>query len=329
MDNRLRPMNLGEILDGTAALYRTHFLLFTGISSIFAAAMLAINLLYLRSIVLLESPNLTAHWRWSTAAAAVAEALVVLLLAGLSIVAINRAVAWVYLDQPATIRAAAKSVLPKAKRYLWLMTVVAFRAWAPLAALYVAFFAIVLATFPHGFLTHPAAAAQVPQDPARMIAAGVGMLVLAPLMLLATVYGVWMSLRYSLAIPSCVVEDLTAKQAIRRSIKLSEGSRGRIFVLGLLVYAVRLMLGLLFGFPIIFIAFKHLGRPLPIGWMVFQQLGAFFTNALIGPIYAIGLTLFYYDQRIRQEGYDIEWMMQAAGHLDQHTHSGPTASPFA
>jgi hypothetical protein len=147
-------------------------------------------------------------------------------------------------------------------------------------------------------------------------------------MILATVYGVWMSLRYSLAVPSCVVEDLTAKQAIQRSIKLSKGSRGRIFVLGLLVYAVRLMLGLLFGLPIIVLAVKHLGQPLPIGWMVFQQLGVFFSNALIGPIYAIGLTLFYYDQRIRKEGYDIEWMMQAAGLLPQHTNSGPAASPL-
>jgi len=54
----------------------------------------------------------------------------------------------------------------------------------------------------------------------------------------------------------------------------------------------------------------------------------FFSNALIGPIYAIGLTLFYYDQRIRKEGYDIEWMMQAAGLLPQHTNSGPAASPL-
>ncbi len=27
----------------------------------------------------------------------------------------------------------------------------------------------------------------------------------------------------------------------------------------------------------------------------------------------IALTLIYYDQRIRREGYDIEWMMRAAG----------------
>jgi hypothetical protein len=30
------------------------------------------------------------------------------------------------------------------------------------------------------------------------------------------------------------------------------------------------------------------------------------------PIYSIALTLFYYDQRIRKEGYDIEWLMQQA-----------------
>jgi hypothetical protein len=95
-------------------------------------------------------------------------------------------------------------------------------------------------------------------------------------------------------------------------VELSLGSRGRIFVLGLLVYAVRVLLEILFGFPILALAFKHPGQPLPMGWLIVQQIGVFLTNAFIGPIYAIGLTLFYYDQRIRKEGFDIEWMMQAA-----------------
>jgi hypothetical protein len=34
---------------------------------------------------------------------------------------------------------------------------------------------------------------------------------------------------------------------------------------------------------------------------------------LAKPIFPIILTLFYYDQRIRKEGYDIERMMDAAG----------------
>jgi len=36
-------------------------------------------------------------------------------------------------------------------------------------------------------------------------------------------------------------------------------------------------------------------------------------SALVGPILPIALTLFYYDQRIRHEGFDIERMMDAAG----------------
>src|ERR1700733_12909053 len=108
MNNQLRPLALGEILDRTAELYRTHFVLFAGISATFATVMLAIQLLYLRSLVMLGYPNLMAHWQWSTAVLAVLEALVILILAGLSIVANNRAVAWVYLDQPATIREATR-----------------------------------------------------------------------------------------------------------------------------------------------------------------------------------------------------------------------------
>ena len=57
MNTQLRPMTLGEILDRTAELYRTHFLLFAGISSIFAVVMLAVQLLYLRSLVLLGYPT--------------------------------------------------------------------------------------------------------------------------------------------------------------------------------------------------------------------------------------------------------------------------------
>jgi hypothetical protein len=34
---------------------------------------------------------------------------------------------------------------------------------------------------------------------------------------------------------------------------------------------------------------------------------------ILGPIYPIAITLFYYDQRIRREGYDIERLMESAG----------------
>jgi len=39
----------------------------------------------------------------------------------------------------------------------------------------------------------------------------------------------------------------------------------------------------------------------------------FALQTLITPVYITALVLFYYDQRIRTEGYDIEWMMAQAG----------------
>jgi hypothetical protein len=109
-----------------------------------------------------------------------------------------------------------------------------------------------------------------------------------------------------------VVENLKARKAIRRSVELSKGARGRIFMLAMLVFIIEIILVVISQFFIFFLAFLHKGQLGPAALAISQVIG-FFTNAFLGPIYATGLTLFYYDQRVRKEGYDIEWMMQAAG----------------
>ena len=49
---------------------------------------------------------------------------------------------------------------------------------------------------------------------------------------------------------------------------------------------------------------------------MFVTYGSYFAvKALTKPIYGIALTVFYFDQRIRKEGFDIEWMMREAGML--------------
>ena len=314
MATQLRPLSLGEVLDRTAELYRTNFPLFAGISAVFSGAMLLAGFLQLAVQAALGYPNIAPGREWAVAVVSVTGVLAALLMAGLSIAAITRAVALLYLGEGTTIRAAVSSIVPRLRRYLWVMTIAGFRAWAPLAVLYVIILAAIFVYFPKGFLTNPAAmqTAAAP-NPATLIAIGLGALVLAPLFLAALIYGVLMSLRYSLAVPACVVEELPAREAIKRSILLSKGSRGRIFVMGLLVYAVRVVLGILLGLPFILFAFKHHGHPIPIWMLATQQIASFAVNTLIGPIYSTGLTLFYYDQRVRKEGFDIEWMMQSAG----------------
>ncbi len=318
-------MTLGEILDRTAELFRNHFLLFAGISAVFAGTMLLMEMLHLGSLMLIGYPHIPAHLEWIYALSLGAEILAVALVAGLSIAAFNRVVAWIYLDEPVTIRAAAGSIFSQMRRYLWLMTVTVFRSWSPLFILYVVLFAILFAVMPSGFLFNPQAAQQHPvtMNPSTAIGVLLSMLVLVPLFIVTLVYGVIMWLRYSLAMPACVVEDLPTGQAIKRSIELSQGSRGRIFVLWILVYMIRLLLGVLIGFPFIVFGLKHPGHALPLGWLAISQVGGFVTNTFIGPIYSTGLTLFYYDQRIRKEGFDIEWMMRAAGLAPQQELRAP------
>jgi len=309
---QLRPLTLGEILDRTAELYRRNFVLFAGIAAIFAGMMLAIQLFHLLVLRLSGYPHIAPHLEWVSAVSAVVQMLAIVLIAGLSIAATTRAVAWVYLGHPASIAGAVRSVMPRKGRYIWLMTITFFRAWAPMALLYVIAAVLMLRTLPHGFFINPAVAQQTGQNPEAFGPFIVGVLAMAPFFIAAIVYGVWMSLRLSLGVPAAVVEDLPATRALKRSVELAKGSLGRIFVLGLLVYAVDIIVGIVLSIPFLFETFRHHGVP-SLAMLSWQQVASFITDSLIGPIYATGLTLFYYDQRIRKEGFDIEWMMRAAG----------------
>ena len=61
---------------------------------------------------------------------------------------------------------------------------------------------------------------------------------------------------------------------------------------------------------------------------IFSRIMTTVLSALIGPVFPIAITLFYYDQRIRHEGYDIEQMMEAAG-LNSTIAPAPVEEPTA
>jgi uncharacterized membrane protein len=306
METNLRPLSLGEILDRTAQLYRSNFVLFAGIAAVYAGALLALNLVQIGVAELLRTHNMVQQAKLVPLYFVILILPIAFIIGGAAMAANNRAVAWVYLGQPATIRGAYLSILPRMGRYLWLMTIATFNCYLPFAVIYAVL--ILLFVFSKGVLSHPSAGA----DPYAGILVGIAAIGLLLLCFPALIYAIWMALRYSLAVPASVVEDLPARKALRRSVELSRGSRGRIFVLGLLIAVIQI--GLV-GFTQVFfivMAIKQQGQ-LPAWAQVTQQIIGFFTNSFIGPMYATGFALFYYDQRIRKEGFDIEWMMQAAG----------------
>jgi hypothetical protein len=50
------------------------------------------------------------------------------------------------------------------------------------------------------------------------------------------------------------------------------------------------------------------------------------SSALIKPIYSIGLTLFYYDARVRKEGFDLERMLERSSIGDSNQGVASTGS---
>ncbi|MGB6690327.1 MAG: hypothetical protein WBE76_21035, partial [Terracidiphilus sp.] len=313
METNLRPMSLGEILDRTAQLYRAHFVLFAGISSVYAGVLLLVGLVQTGVQEWMQDAHMARQLLLMSGAWVLLTWIVMFIFGGIAVAANNRAVAWLHLGEPATIRGAYRSILPHLGRYLWLGFLKLLYAWSPVIVIYAGFIGLLIYLRIKGFLGPTGVPAQ-PQGTLQMQAiVALGAIAILGLALLpAIIYGIVMGLRYTLSVPACVVENVNARAAIRRSIELSKYSRGRIFVLWLLVAVIELALGAVSQSFFIFETIKH-HQQLPVGLRILQQFVAFCTNTFVTPILATGLTLFYYDQRVRKEGYDIEWMMQAAG----------------
>jgi hypothetical protein len=308
METNLRPMTLGEILDRTAQLYRTNFLLFAGIASVYAGVLLVVGLAQTGVQEWMLLAHMTRQLLWMSGVWVLITWIAMFIFGGIAVAANNRAVAWVHLGEPATIRGAYQSILPKIGRYLWLGFLKLVFAWSPVIVLYAGFLGTAiyfrLKTSQSGSVPAPGSTST--------LAIGIVLVALIFALLPAFVYGVVMGLRYALAVPACVVENLKARGAIRRSIELSQESRARIFVLWLLVAVIEFGLAIVTQGFFFVETFRH-RMQLPVGYRILQQFVGFCTNTFVHPMLATGLTLFYYDQRVRKEGYDIEWMMQAAG----------------
>jgi hypothetical protein len=152
-----------------------------------------------------------------------------------------------------------------------------------------------------------AAGALLPAGTSRV--AFIGLMVI--LMLAGMVAAFWWLLHWALSVPASLMENLTVHRALKRSSVLTKGSIGRIFVMLLLVVAVMMIIQYAIQIPMFFLLWKTRGVP-TLTTQVAASLGSTFSGAFVLPIYSIALTLFYYDQRIRKEGYDVEWLMEQA-----------------
>ena len=136
------------------------------------------------------------------------------------------------------------------------------------------------------------------------------------LILLAFLAMLIMSLRYSVAVPVATLEATTANSSVSRSVHLTRGHLGRVFLLfacGVIVtYAtagilqVPFMIGVAVAGPA-----TTQAAVIRIAGVVLGTIG----NTFVSPIPIIGLALMYYDFRIRKEGLDLDLMLDDLGEV--------------
>ncbi|MGH9590539.1 MAG: hypothetical protein ACRD25_09090, partial [Terracidiphilus sp.] len=223
--------------------------------------------------------------------------------------ALTHAASHAYFGEGITIRGAWSEAWTRGWRYAGLYLVEVLLIWA--APIFVWFLLVSIG----------AGIAAVARNSGLGAAAGllVG-LTAAVLVAGLTAYGLWMLLRLALAFPACVVEQIGVGAALRRGPALCRGTKGRIFLLYLLGGVINYLLTLAIMLPttIVLALFPGLqgaqhARTAAIVMFVALYGMAIGAQVLTKPVYAIAMVLFYFDQRIRQEGFDVEWMMMRAG----------------
>ena len=315
-----RPLTLGEILDRTVQLYRRNFLLFAGISFLPSALYVLIGGsagLYFTS----QAPAFT-----QTAPPNLQNILLLGLFAlgfcliGLPILLAATAMALSSLNY-AAFRCSRGDAASVRAAYAY-----SFRHfWRHIGIIFLQFlFAGVLPTLVFGVVVVVVSvltallAASASAKPFALLS---GLLIILLFVALFVVC-IWIWLRYCLAYPAAATEEKKAWPSLQRSAQLSKGSRGRIFVMYLMVaimtvivyYALTLPIDIVLKFTLYrsMSSITVLSKP-----PVLLQVVNLFVNCLertfVLPIYAIALLLFYNDQRTRKEGYDIELLMANAG----------------
>ena len=313
MNEPLRPSTLGEILDRTAQLYRRNFWLFAGTAAIPMGTLVLIGAAAGVSIVVL-SPGL----KQGNPAASVTLGLVAIVgglvalpaylaaivysSAGLTYAAVST-----HRGEKLTIRDAFRSVTP--------------RFWTYLGCLFLQ--ALVV-----GLVPASVAAAVIVPLVYLITRSGVGVgasvaLGFVIFLVAAAAVGViiWLTLSYVMGMAVCVTEKTPAWESMKRAMHLSAGTRGRIFVMFLLVFVLSMIASTLSYFVLmigIAIGAALGGGPrvaavAALAGAILQAIVSLVADTILAPVSWIGLVLFYYDQRIRKEGFDIEWMMEQAG----------------
>lgn len=306
--SRLRPRTVAEVLDHAFRLYRKHFLTFI---AIIAVVVVPIQLLIQASLIFLvgDMSNIQRDTVSSQISSQQASQIftTVFVLAGgifgitligsllqkLSEGALTASVADSHQDRPVTFGTAYGVMFPQAGSLLGLIFLQFLIMLAVFAPIVLVFF------LAFGLMFNDSTAG-----------AGGGLICLSCLLFIPAVVGlIYIIIRLLITTPALIVEKLGPMQAIRRSWSLINNYWWRTFAFYLVLYVLGVVVeagpsSLVSG---IVSAFA------PRNLVLQQTLSGFITvltTLIYLPLQLISTTLYYFDLRVRKEGYDLETAMQ-------------------
>ncbi|WP_329547277.1 glycerophosphoryl diester phosphodiesterase membrane domain-containing protein [Streptomyces sp. NBC_01356] len=320
----LRPLGVGEILDGAVSTMRTYWRTVLGIS-LTVAVVTQIAVILLQGFVLddsatsdtLNDSTATVSELSSALGTTLASSGAVLLITLLGTIIATALLTTVtsraVLGKPVTTSEAWRDARPQLAKLFGLTILL------PLIAIVI----IGVGTLP-GVLIGVTASGD----------AGIAVAVIGGLG--AGVVALWLMIRFSLASPALMLEKQSVFKSMSRSAKLVRGSWWRVLGIQLLATIIANIMASIIVIPFAVIAAALSGDGLSgffssdsgsLGWtfLIVSGIGSVIGSMLTFPITAGVTVLLYIDQRIRREALDLD-LARAAG-LQDYGSSAPGATP--
>jgi hypothetical protein len=273
----LRPLSIGELLDRTFSLYRRNFLLFVGIAAIPHLLVLAVKLVQV-AITPIAAKVTTLPSASELQAAS----------RGLSGVPTNNlgiAVLVLLVSVIALLFSQGGTVFAVSELYLGRQTTIGECFSRATGELWTLFKVFILNLF---------------------------FTVLCFLLLI--IPGFYIMCRFCVSVPAALLENLGASDSLGRSYTLTKDNAGRAFLIYLLYFVILYASVSLFAIPFgIGIGLSQNDPVMLRTWSALAEVGSFFAEVLIAPILTIGMAIFYFDLRVRKEGFDLQLMMNPLG----------------
>ncbi|GAA2454298.1 DUF7544 domain-containing protein [Streptomyces macrosporus] len=320
----LRPLGVGEILDGAVSTARAHWRTALGIS-LAVAVMIQLASTIATGVWLRDNAGFEALQTETnpttedlrdalsgTMSALGVEMLATLVGTVIATAMLTMVVSRAVLGRPVSFAEAWRDSRPQLLRLLGLTLLVGL----------IATLAVVLGTLPGVLLSATGSTA-----------GGVALLFLGGMA--GVVLAVWLWVRYCLSAPALMLERQGVIAAMRRSAKLVRGSWWRIFGIQLLTLVLVFMVGMIIQLPASLLApvlggdgvdSFVTGGPVEMSWtyLTVVGIGAVLASTITLPLSAGVTALLYMDQRIRREALDLE-LARAAGVPGYERHPGDAA----